>query len=765
MTFSMEKRRKRLKIHLSGVVQGVGFRPFIYNLAQALKLKGWVLNSSDGVWIEAEGEEEKLQEFLERIPREAPPRARIEKMEFVQIEPASYQSFEIKESQQEKGKFSLVSPDIATCPACLKELFNPADRRYRYPFTNCTNCGPRFTIIKALPYDRPNTTMKKFKMCPLCQKEYENPTDRRFHAQPNACPTCGPSLSLLIKKEGKFYPYREGDIIKKTIDLLKEGKIVGIKSLGGFQLACDATKEAVVQRLRSLKKRPAKPFALMVKDLEVLKKIAKVSLAEEKLITSPEAPIVLLRKKEPCALAEEVAPKNNYLGVMLPYTPLHHLLLKESEMILVMTSGNLSEEPICAGNEEARKRLGNLCDALLTHNRDIYSRYDDSVTRLFRGKTQIIRRARGYAPYPIFLPYKSRPILAVGPLLKNTICLAKDQYAFVSQHIGDLENQETFEAFEKTIWLYQRLFKIKPEVVAYDLHPDYLSTRYALSLPLKEKVGIQHHHAHLVGAMVENRYFKEVIGFSFDGSGYGTDGNIWGGEILLASPADFQRVAHFAPVPLPGGEAAIKKPYRLALSYLYHYFREKFYELAEKFFPFLSIEEIKALAEQIEKRINSPLTTSCGRLFDAASSLLGICQETTYEGQAAIELEMIADSRSRPALPYLIEERKEGWEVIFQPTLEEIIRLKEKEELPIIAGRFHQTIVEVIVDLSLRIRKETGLKTVALAGGVFQNLILLEKSFEKLKEKGFKVLVKREVPINDGGISLGQAAVAHFKTQ
>lgn len=761
----MKEERKRLKIHLSGVVQGVGFRPFIYNLARSLSLKGWVLNSSDGVWIEAEGKTKTLEEFLQRIPDEAPPRAKIEKIEFEELEPCGYSRFEIKESREEKGKFSLVSPDIATCYPCQLELFNPSDRRFRYPFINCTNCGPRFTIIKGLPYDRPNTTMKKFKMCPLCQKEYENPADRRFHAQPNACPSCGPSLSLLIKKGARFYKYRKNNPLKKTIELLKEGKIVGIKGLGGFQLACDATREEIVQRLRKLKRRPAKPFAIMVKDLKALNQIAEVSLAEEKLITSPEAPIVLLRKKEPQPVAEGVAPKNKYLGVMLPYTPLHHLLLRESDMILVMTSGNLSEEPICAGNEEARKRLGNLCDALLIHNRDIYSRYDDSVARIFRGKPQIIRRARGYAPYPVFLPYKSRPILAVGPLLKNTFCLAKDQYAFVSQHIGDLENQETFEAFEKTVRLYQQLFKIKPEVVAYDLHPDYLSTRYALKLPLKEKVGVQHHHAHIAGAMVENNYLKEVIGFSFDGSGYGTDGTIWGGEVLLASLSDFKRLAHFAWVPLPGGELAIKKTYRIALAYLHQYFPKEFESLTERFFPFLKPEEIKLIKKQIEKKINSPLTSSCGRLFDAVSSLLGLCLEATYEGQAAVELEMIAEPHVKASLPYEIKEKKEGWEVVFQPTFQEIIKLIEKKEsLSLIAGRFHQTIAEIIVDLSLKIRKETKINTVVLSGGVFQNLILLEKSFERLEGKGFKVLTKREVPVNDGGVSLGQAAVAHFKS-
>lgn len=761
----MEKK-KRLKIHITGVVQGVGFRPFIYNLAQELELKGWVLNSSDGVWIEAEGENTNLNKFLKKIPIKAPPRTKIEKIETTILKPKGYQDFVIKESKDEKGKFSLVSPDIATCQACRYELFDPADRRYRYPFINCTNCGPRFTIIKSLPYDRPKTTMKKFKMCLFCQQEYDDPTNRRFHAQPNACPKCGPFLSLLIKKGKTFHLSKDEDPIKKALSLLEEGKIVGIKSLGGFQLACDATREEVVQRLRQLKRRPAKPFAIMVKDINKLKQIADVTPVEEKLISSPEAPIVLLLKKKPSAVAESVAPKNKYLGVMLPYTPLHHLLLKESEMILIMTSGNLSEEPICAENKEAKKRLGSLVDALLVHNRDIYSRYDDSVARVFQEKPQIIRRARGYAPYPIFLPFKSRSILAVGPELKNTICLTKENYAFLSQHIGDLENQETYEAFEKTIELYQKLFRIKPEVIAYDLHPDYLSTRYALAHPLTEKVGVQHHHAHIVSALAENHYFKEVIGFSFDGSGYGLDGTIWGGETLLATPADFQRLAYFSYIPLPGSEVAIKKPYRIALSYFYQYFPDRFEKLVEKFYPNLSSQEVEIIQAQITKKINSPLTSSCGRLFDAISSLLGVCQEATYEGQAAIELEMIANSQTSTYLPYSIKEKNGYFEVCFQPTLEKIIEKLEKNQLVSeIASEFHQTIVEIIADLSQRIRRLTGVKTVVLAGGVFQNLILLEKSFERLEKEGFKVLTKREVPVNDGGVSLGQAVVAHFRSK
>ncbi len=786
----MKNQVERVKIHITGVVQGVGFRPFIYQLANHFGLKGWVLNASDGVWIDVEGFPVQVDSFVKAIPQKAPPRARIENITLEKLEPKGFKTFEIKRSRSEAGKFLLISPDIATCRECVKELFDPQDRRYRYPFINCTNCGPRFTIIEDIPYDRPKTTMKKFPMCPQCEKEYHDPMNRRFHAQPNACPVCGPSL-ILIKRtggrgqrerfkdfgiEGFFEGWGEvrGDPIKEAVKALRSGQIVAIKGLGGFQLACDATNNEAVKLLRERKKRPGKPFAIMVKDIDSVKEICEVSPEEEALLTSPEAPIVLLLKKEGIPIAEEVAPNNTYLGVMVPYTPLHHLILKDSSMFLIMTSGNLSEEPIACQNDEALRRLGHLADLFLLHNRDIYSRYDDSVNRIFEGKPMLIRRARSYAPYPIPLPYQSRSILAVGPELKNTFCLTKENYAFVSQHIGDMENEETFEHFQKTIELYKDLFRIEPEIVAYDLHPEYLSTKYAMELDLP-RVGVQHHHAHIVGAMAENNHLEPVIGFSFDGTGFGTDGAIWGGEVLLATVSDFKRLAHFAYLPLPGGEASIKKPWRMALSYLIATFGPEWPSLKIDFVNRVPEAEAKVVEAQIEKGLNSPPTSSCGRLFDAVSSLIGIRDVAYYEAQAAIEMEMVVDEKVEGKYEFELAgelgeraaqlSEEESLVIDFKPLIKEIVADLEKGlEVSLIAGKFHNTIASLILELTQVFSEKTGLKTVALSGGVFQNYLLLKKVIPLLRQAGLQPLIKRRVPVNDGGISLGQAVVAHFKT-
>lgn len=785
----MKNQVERVKIHITGVVQGVGFRPFIYQLANHFGLKGWVLNASDGVWIDVEGAVSQVDGFIRAIPEKAPPRARIENISLEKLEPKGFEKFEIRKSRSEEGKFLLISPDIATCRECVKELFDPRDRRYRYPFINCTNCGPRFTIIEDIPYDRPKTTMKKFPMCPQCEKEYHDPMNRRFHAQPNACPVCGPSLILIKRTGGKGQKERfkdygvegfvegweevRGDPIKEVVKALKAGQIVAIKGLGGFHLACDATNNEAVKLLRERKKRPGKPFAIMVKDVDAVKEICEVSLVEEALLTSSETPIVLLLKKKDIPIAEEVAPNNNYLGVMVPYTPLHHLILRDSAMSLIMTSGNLSEEPIACQNDEALRRLGRLADLFLLHNRDIYSRYDDSVARVFERKPMLIRRARSYAPYPIPLPYQSRSILAVGPELKNTFCLTKENYAFVSQHIGDMENEETFEHYQKTIELYKDLFRIEPEIVAYDLHPDYLSTKYALELDLPQ-VGVQHHHAHVVGAMAENNYLKPVIGFSFDGTGFGTDGTIWGGEVLLATVSDFKRLAHFGYVPLPGGEASIKKPWRMALSYLLATFGKDWRSLKIDFVNRVPESEAKIVEAQIEKGINSPLTSSCGRLFDAVSSLIGVRDVAYYEAQAAIEMEMAADERAEGVYEYEMVSKSgqeveqlgaEGSLIIdFKPLIKGIVADLEKGlEAKLIAGKFHNTIASLILELAQVFSEKASLKTVALSGGVFQNYLLLGKVIPRLRKVGLRPLIKRRVPVNDGGISLGQAVVAHFK--
>ncbi|MDP3013506.1 MAG: carbamoyltransferase HypF, partial [Candidatus Subteraquimicrobiales bacterium] len=750
----------RYKILVKGIVQGVGFRPFIFRLAQIHQLNGWVLNSSEGVVIDVEGEKKHLDSFVKAIKKEKPPQAKIDEITLEKLFiPIGINSFEIKESLEGKEKFLLISPDIATCDECMKELFEPKDRRYRYPFINCTNCGPRFTIIEDIPYDRPKTTMKKFKMCDECQKEYDDPSNRRFHAQPNACPRCGPSLQLVGSQEsGVGSVIRCEDLIQETIKLLKKGGSVAIKGLGGFHLACDAENEKAVLELRKRKKRFEKPFAVMMADIDKIKYHCEIDRQEEELLLSSQRPIVLLRKLPDSTIDEAVSPNNNYLGVMLPYTPLHHLLLKESDMVLVMTSGNISEEPIAMENEEAFRRLKAIADYFLIHNRDIYSRYDDSVVRSFNDTTSVIRRARSYAPYPVYLPFKAQEILAVGPELKNTFCLTKENYAFISQHIGDMENLETLEHFETTLKLYKKLFRIEPKFIAYDLHPEYLSTKFAFSQKDTLLIGVQHHHAHIVSCMVENEVQERVIGVSYDGTGYGTDDTIWGGEILLADWEDFERAAHLRYIPMAGGEKAIKRPYRMAFSYLYSLFGEDVKRLKIDFVKSLNNEEIEAMRNQLEKRINSPLTSSCGRLFDAVSALLGIRSVIDYEGQAAIELEMIADENIKESYPFEIHsEGNEAMVIDTEPIIRGIIKDLGKGALPsLISAKFHNSVVNFTVKICEKLREREGLNKVALSGGVFQNVYLLTRLNRKLKEHGFEVLTHKKVPTNDGGISLGQ---------
>jgi hydrogenase maturation protein HypF len=753
-------------IHVSvrGVVQGVGFRPFVYQIANKHNLKGWVCNTSGDVKIEVEGERAALDGFLADLVSLAPPLARLEDMVVTNSPPKGYTGFEIRHSIAEEGKYQLVSPDIATCEPCLKEVLDPKDRRYRYPFTNCTNCGPRFTIIEDIPYDRPKTTMRIFKMCPQCQQEYDNPLDRRFHAQPNACPKCGPSLKLV---DNNGDPVETDDVLAAAARLLKDGRILAIKGLGGFLLACDATNEKAVKLLRERKRRPFKPLAIMVATLDEAKRHCHVSEKEEELLTSPQCPIVLLKRKKESTVSASIAPNLNYLGVMLPYTPLHHILLRETGLPLVMTSGNLSEEPIAKDNDEALRRLNGIADYFLLHNRDIYSRYDDSVAVVELGKPQIVRRARAYAPYPIHLPFQSRQILACGAELKNTFCLTKDNYAFVSQHIGDLENLETMEHFETTLELYEKLFRIEPEIVAYDMHPEYLSTKYAKALAEQRKdrrfVPVQHHHAHIVSCMVENRIESPVIGISFDGTGYGTDGRIWGGEFLIADYKRFERAGHLEYVPMPGGVAAIERPYRMAISYLLTLFGKDALTPDLAFLNDVSKDEIALIRTQLDKKINSPLTSSSGRLFDAVSALIGIRGRIDYEAQAAIEMEMAADESERGSYSLGIIERDGASIVQLKELFNDILRdLKEHLPQAKIAMKFHRTMADMIVQTSQRLSAKTGIKRVALSGGVFQNRLLLRLTVAALEEAGFEVLTHSKVPTNDGGISLGQAVIANF---
>lgn len=761
----------RARIVVKGIVQGVGFRPFIYRLANEQKLKGWVLNSSEGVVIEAEGPLPNLEEFIANINLKAPSLAVIEKIETNLLPPLGYQSFVIKASQEQEDKFVLISPDISICQDCLRELFDPKDRRYRYPFINCTNCGPRFTIIKDIPYDRPKTTMAVFQMCPSCEKEYHNPNDRRFHAQPNACPRCGPQVWLADANGSTLAEGEEAIIMARG--LLSQGYIVAVKGLGGFHLACDATNKAAVAILRERKKRVNKPFAIMSLDLQAVESYCYLNEQERELLESPQRPIVLLRRKPFSAISDKVAPNNSYLGVMLPYTPLHYLLLEKrgdnTDMLaLVMTSGNISEEPIAITNQEALERLRTLADFFLLHNRDIHLRCDDTVTRVFEGREAIIRRSRGYAPFPVRLNFETKPVLACGAELKNTFCLTKENYAFLSQHIGDLENLETLNSFESGIEHFKRLFRISPEVVAYDLHPEYLSTKYALqlkhSLGKKMKfIAVQHHHAHIASCLAENGLEEKVIGVAFDGTGYGEDGKIWGGEFLVCDFQHFKRLAHLKYVVLPGGEAAIRKPYRMALSYLSHLPASLTKGLS--FFDRLDPGELAIVKREIEGRINSPLTSSSGRLFDAVSSLLGVCDVNTYEGQAAIELEMIADESIEEGYHWPLPKGRFPLVIDQAPIFSNIIRdLKAGLPVSIISAKFHNALAEMISGVCDIIREREGINKVALSGGVFQNIYLLKRTLSQLRKKGFEPYIHHQVPSNDGGISLGQAVIASAKT-
>ena len=750
----------RTQIWITGIVQGVGFRPFIYNLAKKYELKGYVLNNTSGVNIEVEGESSVIDEFIQKVKTEPPPQAVIFEMHSQNIEPLGYEDFTIRKSDDQEEKFVPISPEIATCKDCLKEFFDPSDHRYRYPFINCTNCGPRFTIVKDIPYDRKFTTMAPFIMCEKCQREYDDPGDRRFHAQPNACPKCGPKLSLLDDKGGEI---NVPDVITEVCRLLKDGKIIAIKGLGGYHLACDAMNKDAVSTLRSRKFREHKPFALMVKDVETAKTLCYVNDDEEKLLKGTIRPIVLLRKRPDCPVAESVAPHQEYHGVMLPYTPLHHVLMAESGLVLVMTSGNISSEPIVYHDDEAFERLSRIPDYFLVHDREIHIRTDDSVSRVWHGKEVVLRRSRGYCPFPLLLPFQfEEQILACGAELKNTFCLTRGNYAFMSHHIGDLENLETLTSFEQGIEHFKRIFYIDPAYVAYDLHPDYLSTKYALSVNGVPKIGIQHHHAHIASCMCDNGIDGEVIGISFDGTGYGTDEKIWGGEFLVCDYGGFERVAHLEYVPLPGGEKAIKEPWRMAASFLDRIYGDSMYGLGIDFVKTLDRNKWTIIKKMIDKGLNSPLTSSSGRLFDAVSALVGVRQEVYYEGQAAIELEMAADKDEEGFYSYDLEELGNGSQVMLEPIIKGVVSdISEGVSVPTIAGKFHNTMAKIILNICLRVRKTSGIEKVALSGGVFQNTLLLNKTFTLLDGSGFKAYTQHRVPPNDGGIALGQAVIAN----
>ncbi len=764
-----EETSKRLFIHITGIVQGVGFRPFIYSLATRFSLSGFVLNDTSGVKIEVEGEGKKIAEFLEHITLDAPPLALIEKINCRQFSPIGYHHFEIRKSRKEKEKFVLISPDISICSDCLRELFDKADRRYRYPFINCTNCGPRFSIIENIPYDRARTTMREFKMCSECQSEYDDPLNRRFHAQPNACEFCGPRVSLFDNKGRKIHTL---DPIKTSAGFLQKGYIVAVKGLGGFHLACDAANKTAVETLRKRKYREDKPFALMALDVEKIKEFCWVSEYEQRLLLSPRRPILILRKKKDCRLPDEIAPRNKCLGMMLPYTPLHYLLLKEAGMVLVMTSGNISDEPIAYKNKDAFKKLGGIANYFLIHNRKIQTRIDDAVTRIFDDQEMIIRRSRGYVPQPIKVSlFFEEPVLAVGGELKNTFCLATRNYAFLSHHIGDLENLSALTSFEEGIEHFLRVFHASPRIVACDLHPDYLSTKFAQeycqhSSIRTELISVQHHHAHIVSCLIDNRREGKVIGVAFDGVGLGTDRRIWGGEFLVADLTDFTRVAQLKYLPLPGGEKAIREPWRMAVTYLNEVYGPDFLSLPLPFLENMEKDKIMLLLEIIKKRINSPLTSSVGRLFDAVSALTGVRNRVNYEGQAAIELEMLVEENEKGSYPFEICAQEKIILIDPQAIIESIVSdLMKGEGKEVMAARFHNTIVEIILQTCKKIREKLGLNEVALSGGVFQNVYLLKKTCDLLVKAGFSVYTHHQVPPNDGGICLGQAAVASTRSR
>jgi hydrogenase maturation protein HypF len=864
--------KQRLRVEIHGAVQGVGFRPFVYRLATDLALAGWVINDTRGVFIEVEGPQADLARFLERVSVEKPPRAIIHSMDSAWLDPVGYDGFEIRHSEEHGAKTVLVLPDIATCADCLAEVFDPDDRRYRYPFTNCTNCGPRFSIIQALPYDRPNTTMRRFIMCPDCQAEYEDPLDRRFHAQPNACAVCGPRLALYARPpmddeaprrrdegrtrrspewgrtEDERVSLTEGqsplvvapwslvaegdDALRRTADALRNGQIVAVKGLGGFHLMTDARDAATITRLRERKPRRDKPFALMARDLEQARTLCEISPQAEALLTSPEAPIVLLRRRPGAPVAEEVAPGNPTLGVMLPYTPLHHLLLCELDFPVVATSGNLTDEPICTDEREAIQRLGHIADLFLVHDRPIARHVDDSVTWVVQGEPRLLRRARGYAPLPVLVSRPLPTILGVGAHLKNTVALSVDRQVFISQHIGDLETPEAMAAFERVIADFLRLYEATPVAIAHDMHPDYLSTRWAQEQGLEigdwgleigdsetcnsqspipnlqapgpkpqapssnlqspiSLIPVQHHHAHLAACLAENGVEGPALGVTWDGTGYGTDGGVWGGEFLLGDAADFTRVAHLRPFRLPGGDAAIKEPRRVALALLWELYGETVLD-REDLAPVQAFRppERRLLAQMLRRGLNAPLTTSAGRLFDAVAALVGLHQQVTFEGQAAMALEFAVDGEVEDAYPIVIKTTKPraggtkderqspaqagqrtepgigrrslvlgpsslvlDWQPLVEAVLED---LQQGVKPGIIAARFHNALVDAI----LAVAQAVGEPRVALTGGCFQNRLLTERAARRLNDAGFQVLLQRQVPPNDGGISLGQVVVA-----
>jgi hydrogenase maturation protein HypF len=744
------ERRAAIEIH--GAVQGVGFRPFVYRLAAEMELFGWVLNDVHGVFIEVDGAENDLIHFISRLEAELPPVAAVDTMDVTWHEPAGFEGFEIRHSDGTGARTAVILPDLVVCRECAAEVFDASDRRAGYPFTNCTNCGPRFSIIEELPYDRPNTTMSSFTMCDECASEYLDPNDRRFHAQPNACPVCGPSLIWTSRGT------TDNTAIAAAVAMVEAGGIVALKGIGGYQLLVDATNDQAVARLRDAKDRPDKPFAVMVFDLETAARLVEFSDEAAILLSSPQSPIVLLPARGGSLLSPAIAPGNPTVGVMLPTTPLHQLLLARLGGPVVATSGNLTDEPIAIDNHEAVHRLGNIADGFLAHNRPIQRHVDDSVAWILEDTPRLLRRARGYAPMPVTTEHPLPPILATGAHLKNTIAVSVGRNVFVSQHIGDLETEEAHRAFTQVIEDLTRMYDVKPAALAHDLHPDYVSTRFALESGVHAdvpKIAVQHHHAHLVSCLADNGESGSALGVTWDGTGYGTDGTIWGGEFLLGDAKGFERVGHLRAFRLPGSEVAVREPRRCAAGILWELGHDLTRDL-----PGLSTfsdGELAVISTMLERGINTPMTTSAGRLFDAVAALIGIADVTSFEGQAAMALEHVADASVRDAypLPMLVEGKAvvlDWGEMVSQI----LVDLAHNEDIAQMAGRFHAALVQGVVAVARAIDHPT----VALSGGCFQNRILTEHAAKALRDEGFEVLLHRRVPPNDGGISLGQIMIA-----
>ena len=760
----------RRHILVCGIVQGVGFRPFVFKLAESWSLAGHVFNSSAGLTIEVEGQPSALDGFVDELRANPPALAEVTSVIVEEIEPRGGLGFSILDSHRQPGAFVLISPDTGTCDACRRDVGDPLNRRFGYPFTNCTHCGPRYTIIRDIPYDRALTTMAAFPMCPACAAEYADPNDRRFHAQPNACPACGPSLALLARGEplsaDTFLSANSLEIMRRVRLLLREGRILAIRGLGGFLLSCDAANPAAVAELRRRKRRPAKPFALMARDLQAVRNLCEVSPADEVALTHLRRPIVVMPRLATAPLAAGIAPGNDSVGVMLPYTPLHYMLFGDSPSdpsefsALVMTSGNLSEEPIITANDEAMRGLNGVADHFLLHNRDIHMRVDDSVVRTFEGRERVLRRSRGYVPLAIDLGEEMTEVLGFGAELKNTFCLTRGRFAILSQHIGDLENYETEQFFQETLARMQHLFKVEPRAVAHDLHLGYRSTRLALASGIERKFAVQHHHAHIASCMAENHLRGDVIGVAFDGTGYGLDGCIWGGEFLVANRAGFTRRAHLRYIPLPGGDAAVRQPWRMALTYLRDAFGAHI-PAHLRCLESIPTVQLNLVDTMLTRRLQTVDTSSAGRLFDAVAALLGLASEVTFEGQAAIALEAAAAPEVTAAYPFDLT-HSDPITVDLRPTIVAIVAdLGAARAIHQIAARFHNTLCAAIAEVCSRIEASEGLNRVCLGGGTFQNLYLLRRTVVELRRRGFEVFLHATVPANDGGISLGQAVIAN----